>query len=89
MQQKSSGTTIFIVVSKGDQLLTQPGGPPIDLKTPNMDHLLTLQHIYIYMRAVELKAGPMFALFCVKNWSIFLFLKISLSLQKEEDFSNK
>ena len=46
-------------------------------------------HIYIYMHAVELKTGPMFAFSSVKNWSIFLFffvflvLKISFSLQKE------
>ena len=43
------------------------------------------------MHAVELKAGPRFALFCVNNWSEFLFfcvfLKISFSLQKEDDFS--
>ena len=51
----------------------------------------TTLSLYIY--AVELKTGPIFALFEVKNWSIFLgflvfflFLKISFSLQKEEDF---
>ena len=40
--------------------------------------------------AVELKTGPIFAFSSVKNWSKFLlyfFLKISFSLQKEEDFS--
>ena len=48
---------------------------------------------YIYIYAVELKAGPIFAFSSVKSWSIFLvlfvflFLKISFSLQKEEDFS--
>ena len=43
---------------------------------------------YIYIYAVKLKTGPMFALFKVKNWSnfcCFFFLKISFSLQKEED----
>ena len=44
--------------------------------------------------AVELKAGPIFAFFSVFNklvhlFCFFLFLKISFSLQKEEDFSNK
>ena len=29
--------------------------------------------VYIYMYAVKLKTGPMFALFKVKNWSIFCF----------------
>ena len=29
-------------------------------------------HIYIYIYAVKLKTGPRFALFKVKNWSIFL-----------------
>ena len=49
-------------------------------------------YIHIYIYAVKLKTGPIFALFKVKNWSIFyfffcfLFLKISFSLQKEEDF---
>ena len=48
-------------------------------------------YIYIYIYAVKLKTGPIVALFKVKNWSIFLFfcflfLKISFSLQKEEDF---
>ena len=58
-------------------------------------NLLTLQHTYIYIYAVELKTGPMFAFSSVKNWSkfffvflFFLFLKISFSLQKEE-FSKK
>ena len=44
------------------------------------------------MHAVKLiKGGPIFALFKVKKWSIFLFLffllfsKILFSLQKEED----
>ena len=47
----------------------------------------------IYIYAVELKTGPIFAFSSVKNWSnfflfcLFLFLKISFSLQKEEDFS--
>ena len=48
---------------------------------------------YIYIYAVKLKTGPRFALFKVKNWSnvflfflFFLFLKISFSLQNEEDF---
>ena len=51
--------------------------------------------IYIYIYAVELKTGPIFAFSSVKNWSnffvffVFLFLKISFSLQKEEDFSKK
>ena len=27
--------------------------------------------VYIYMHAVELKSGPIFAFFSVKNWSIF------------------
>ena len=41
--------------------------------------------------AVELRAGPRFALFRVKNWSkfFFLFLKISFSLQIEEVFQRK
>ena len=48
--------------------------------------------VYIYIYAVKLIIGPIFALFKVKNWSnvLFLFgslfLKISFSLQKEEDF---
>ena len=52
-------------------------------------------YVYIYIYAVELKTGPIFAFSSVKNWSIFfvffvfLFLKISFSLQKEEDFSKK
>ena len=45
------------------------------------------RYIYIYIFAVELKAGPRFALLCVKIDPSFWFLKISLSLQKEEDFS--
>ena len=51
--------------------------------------------LYIYICAVELKTGPIFAFSSVKNWSnfflffVFLFLKISFSLQKEEDFSKK
>ena len=60
-------------------------------KRPFLDQVLTLQHIY----AVELKTGPIFAFSSVKNWSnffcfsFFVFLKISFSLQKEEDFSKK
>ena len=30
-----------------------------------------LQHIYMYIYAVELKTGPIFAFSSVKNWSIF------------------
>ena len=30
-----------------------------------------LRHIYIYIYAVELKTGPIFAFSSVKNWSIF------------------
>ena len=30
-------------------------------------------YIYIYIYAVELKTGPLFAFSSVKNWSIFLF----------------
>ena len=42
------------------------------------------------MHAVELKTGPIVAFFVLKNWSkFFCFLKISLSLQKEEDFKKK
>ena len=45
--------------------------------------------LYTYIYAVKLKADPMFALFIVKHWSIFVFLfsTISFSLQKEESFS--
>ena len=46
----------------------------------------------IYICAVELKTGPIFAFSSVKNWSkflFFLFLKISFSLQKEEDKKTK
>ena len=46
----------------------------------------------IYIYAVKLKSGPIFALFKVKKWSkflLFLFSKISFSLQKEEDFWKK
>ena len=45
--------------------------------------------------AVKLKSGPIFALFKVKKWSIFLFFggfyfsQIPFSLQKEEDFRKK
>ena len=48
-----------------------------------------------YIYAVELKTGPIFAFSSVKNWSnffvffVFLLLKISFSLQKEEDFFKK
>ena len=49
-------------------------------KKKNLDQFLTLekakitlQHIYIYIYAVKLKTGPIFALFKVKNWSIFYF----------------
>ena len=51
--------------------------------------------MYVYIYAVELKTGPIFAFSSVKSWSnflfffVFLFLKISFSLQKEEDFSKK
>ena len=60
-----------------------------------VDSGVALLHIslYLYTYAVKLKTGPIFALFKVKNWSIFflfffafLFLKISFSLQKEEEF---
>ena len=50
------------------------------------------KHPVYSIYAVKLKTGPRFALFKVKNWSIFfvffvfLFSKISFSLQKEEDF---
>ena len=62
-----------------------------------MGALAGLRHIYIYIYvyAVELKTGPIFAFSSVKNWSnffcfsFFVFLKISFSLQKEEDFSKK
>ena len=47
-------------------------------------------YIYIYIYVVKLKSGQMFALFKVKKWSnffvVFLFSKISFSLQKQEDF---
>ena len=62
-----------------------------------LNRLLTLQALkcgqaidptaYMYMCAVKLKIGPLFAFFEVKHWSmfcVFLFLKISLSLRKEE-----
>ena len=53
--EKSSETTIFIERNDVDHLLTLQCGPLIDPKTPpNVDHLLTLQHIcvciYIYTR---------------------------------------
>ena len=55
------------------------------------DFQLYSMYVYIYIYAVELKTGPIFAFSSVKNWSkfffVFLFLKISFSLQKEEDFS--
>ena len=70
-----------------DQFLTK--------KRHRLDQFLTLSlSIYkknIYIHAVELNTGPRFALSSVKNWSkflvfdVFLFLKISFSLQKEED----
>ena len=54
-------------------------------------------YIYIYVYVVELKAGPDFALFVLNTGPDFflcafffdLFLKISFSLQKEEEFSKK
>ena len=53
--------------------------------------MATQPYIYIYIYAVELKTGPIFAFSSVKNWSkcfffVFLFWKISFPLQKEEDF---
>ena len=48
-------------------------------------------YVYAYIFAVKLETGPMFALLKLKPgpffvfWG-FLFLKISFSLQKEEDF---
>ena len=46
-------------------------------------------YIYIYMHAVELKTGPMFALFCVKNWSIFCFWKYRSPCRKKRTFQKK
>ena len=46
-------------------------------------------HEDIYIYAVKLRTGPIFALFKVKNWSSFsfwFFLKISFSLQTEDGF---
>ena len=52
---------------------------------------LIYKYIYIYI-CCKVKSGPIFALFKVKKWSIFLFFWgfyfsiISFSLQKEEEF---
>ena len=52
-------------------------------------------YIYIYIYAVELKAGPICAILVLKAgpnflfFCVFLFLKISFSLQKEENLSKK
>ena len=43
-----------------------------DLKSPHFHEVVAI-YIYIYMHAVELKTGPIFAFSSVKNWSIFLF----------------
>ena len=50
--------------------------------------------LYIYVYAVKLKAGPIFAVFIVKAGSFLVFLlffvfKISFSLQKEGTFEKK
>ena len=55
----------------------------IKKKTKKMDQFLTYKKgnlgpafnftAYIYIYAVKLKTGPIFDLFKVKNWSIFLF----------------
>ena len=52
---------------------------------------LSLSSIYIYIYAVKLKTGPDFPFYKLKTGPSFcvfllLFSKISLSLQKEEDF---
>ena len=50
-------------------------------------HTYIYIYICVYEYVVKLKAGPMFAIFKVKNWSTFLF--ISVSLQKEETFKKQ
>ena len=47
-------------------------------------YIHTYIHVYIYIYMCS-KNGPRFALFCVKIWSFFVVLKISFSLQKQED----
>ena len=40
-------------------------------------------YIYIYTHAVEFKTGPIFALFCVKNWSKLFFRKFHSPCRKK------
>ena len=72
-----------------------------------MDQFLTLEkaklgpvfnstayiYIYIYIYAVELNAGPRFALSSVKNWSKFLiffvFENLALPAERREFLENK
>ena len=63
------------------------GGQVIDLWWPSYWPYSIYIYYNIYIYAVELKAGPMFALFCVKSWSIFcfLFLKISFSCRTKRN----
>ena len=67
----------------------------INLKASKLPTNWGVRHAHIYIYAVELKTGPIFAFSSVKNWSIFfvvfvfLFSKISFSLQNQEDFSKK
>ena len=44
---------------------------------------------YIYIYAVKLKAGPMFALFKVKNWSIFVSENLVLPAERRIFFKPK
>ena len=59
-----------------------------------MDNPVPLQHIYIYMHAVELKTVHFLPFLVLKTgpffvFLFFLFLKISFSLQKEEELKKK
>ena len=65
-----------------DQFLTLDLDQFLTLETPNLGPFFSsTAHIYIY--AVKLKTGRMFALFCVKNWSFFVFENLVLPAEKK------
>ena len=72
VHKKSPQNPIFIGSKKGGQVIDPKVAKLLTLLWPKNGQVIDpAAYIYIYMHAVELKTGPIFAFSSVKNWSNF------------------